>query len=230
MDSAENLDPIDAATEAVKAYLRMHHARIAEDTELLAFLVPERFGAASNVSDFQSVVIERLRAENARLKAERDGLRGSSSRAALVREGLRRLLLDLIAARSFEETVHIAADAASALAADCVTLGVESTDAPVTAPGLCLLPQGLADRLIERDAAGALMKGGSHEVLFGADKIIGSVAVFRLRIGPKTPPVLYAVGSQNEERFDDEAETREIAYFVRALERAMRTWLDLPPR
>jgi uncharacterized protein YigA (DUF484 family) len=229
MDRAEHLAPEEAAAEAVKAYLRMHKARIADDSELLALLLPERFGENPNVTDFQSAVIERLRAENAALKAERDGLRGASGEAQLAREAVRRLLLDLIAARRFEDVVTIATGAASALSADAVSLGIESAGAKWNVPGLCVLPPGLADRLIEREAAGALMKGGAHGPLFGgANTKLRSVAAFRLRIGPKTPPVLYAVGCVNETRFDDESELREIAYFVRALERAMRAWLDLP--
>jgi uncharacterized protein YigA (DUF484 family) len=95
--------------------------------------------------------------------------------------------------------------------------------------GLRALEPGLADKLITRDAAGALMKGGAHAPLFGGTHDdLQSVAVFRLRLGVKAPPVLYAIGCRDELRFDDEAETRELAFLARALEQAMRTWLDLP--
>lgn len=227
---AENRAHAEEAAEAVKAYLRMHRAQIADDAELLALLLPDRFGGEINVGDYQRFVIDKLTTENNALKAERDGLRSASDRAALTREGVRKLVLELIEARSFEKTIAVATLAAPVLDVDRVSLGVESeADLHIRMPGMCLLPPGLSDKLVERDAAGALMKGKPHPSLFGegADGL-QSVAVFRLRIGPKTPPALFAVGSLDPNRFDDDSETREIGYFVRALERTIRAWLDLP--
>jgi uncharacterized protein len=233
MKRAGQLAPAAAAAEAVKTFLRSHGKEIAEDGELLALLLPERFGAATNVRDLQDFVIEKLVVENSGLKAERDGLRRVSDRAALMREGVRKLVLDIIAARSFEETIAVATNAANALGADLVTLGVESSEPlqlPAGIQGLRLLPCGLADSLIGCDAIGAVLKGGGgHEPLFAG--VLGglqSVAIFRMQLGPGAPPALYAVGANLPERFDDESETREIAHFVRALERAIAAWLDLP--
>ena len=119
--------------------------------------------------------------------------------------------------------------AAAALQADAVSIGVES-DAAVRLgqKGICLLPQGFIGALLAREAAGALMNAGAYPALFASAGPMQSVAIFRLRIGPKAPPALFALGAGQPERFSDEAETREIAYFVRALERTIRAWLDLP--
>jgi len=65
-DSAERLAP--EADEAVRAYIRMNRARLAADTSFLTMLLPERFGA--EVHDLQRFVIDRLRNENAALKAK----------------------------------------------------------------------------------------------------------------------------------------------------------------
>lgn len=65
-DSAERLAP--EADEAVRAYIRMNRARLAADTSFLAMLLPERFGA--EIHDLQRFVIDRLRSENAALKAK----------------------------------------------------------------------------------------------------------------------------------------------------------------
>lgn len=56
------------AEEAVRAYIRMNRARLAADGALLAMLLPERFSGEAH--DLQRHVIERLRAENAALKAK----------------------------------------------------------------------------------------------------------------------------------------------------------------
>jgi BMFP domain-containing protein YqiC len=56
------------AEEAVRAYIRMNLARLAQDGSLLAMLLPDRF--AGETLDMQIHVIEKLRAENAALKTK----------------------------------------------------------------------------------------------------------------------------------------------------------------
>jgi uncharacterized protein YigA (DUF484 family) len=229
MERAESLAPELAAAEAVKAYLRLNRGRL-NDAEMMALLLPERFGDAANIHDYQRFVIDRLLAENAALKAECSGLRRSSDRASLTREGVRRLVLQLIAARGLADVVAVATEAAETLGADQVSLGIESqASISFGQQNMCILPPGLADSLIAREAAGALLKGLIPPALFPGHPALQSVAAFRLRLGARGPSALYAVGSENGERFDDDSETREIAYFVRALERAIAAWLE-PPR
>ncbi len=229
MNRAENLAPAKAAAEAVKAYLRQHKERIVEDVELLALLSLERFGDNANVTDFQHFVIEKLIAENAALKAAWDGLRFTSAHSGPMRESVCKLVLDLIDARGVEQAIAVATGAASALKADAVALGIESeTPLRTGQQGMSLLPLGLSDGLIENDAAGALIKGGTHSALFADSEELNAVAVYRLRLGPQMPPALYAVGARDADRFDDSGETREIVYFVCALERTIRAWLEQP--
>jgi hypothetical protein len=67
-ESAGALAP-QQAEEAVKAYIRLHRKRLADDGELLAMLLPERF-AHGEIRDLQRHLIEKLRAENAALKSK----------------------------------------------------------------------------------------------------------------------------------------------------------------
>jgi hypothetical protein len=57
------------AEEAVRAYIRLNAKRLAADGDLLAMLLPDRF-AQGEVHDLQRHVIERLRADNAALRAK----------------------------------------------------------------------------------------------------------------------------------------------------------------
>jgi hypothetical protein len=57
------------AEEAVRAYIRLNSKRLAADGDLLAILLPDRFDGAG-VHDLQRHVIEKLRAENAALRAK----------------------------------------------------------------------------------------------------------------------------------------------------------------
>ncbi len=227
MDRAEHLAPAKAAAEAVKAFLRIHRARLGDDPELLALLMPARFAGDTNVADYQRYALDRLLAENAALKAERDGLRSVSDRASVRREGVRKLVLDLIAARNLAEAIGIATGATQPLGADVVMLGVEAGAPPqLRADEIVALSPGLVDSLFERESVGALIRGASHPALFPEHPDILSTAIFRLRIGPKTPPALIAVASFDPLRFDDDSESREIGYFARALERTIGAWLD----
>ncbi|MBV9903165.1 MAG: hypothetical protein JO346_01145, partial [Alphaproteobacteria bacterium] len=116
-EQAKSLPPAEAAAEAVKAYIRMHRSKLAADGELLALLLPER-ADIGETRDFQRFVIEKLSAENAALKAERDGLRGFQTASARMGEGARRFVLDLIDARSFAEAIAVVIAAAPAFGAD----------------------------------------------------------------------------------------------------------------
>jgi len=65
-EQAESVAP--EADEAVRAYIRMHRARLAGDGSFLAMLLPPRF--EGEALDMQVYVIEKLRAENAALKTK----------------------------------------------------------------------------------------------------------------------------------------------------------------
>ncbi len=65
-DQAETAAP--EADEAVRAYIRMNRARLAQDGSFLAMLLPDRF--EGDALDMQIHVIEKLRAENAALKSK----------------------------------------------------------------------------------------------------------------------------------------------------------------
>jgi uncharacterized protein YigA (DUF484 family) len=222
-DRAESRDPAVAAAQAVKAYIRMHREKLAEDGELLGLLLPERFGD-SRVRDMQSFVIERLAAENTALRAERDGLK--SDRSVRLGDGVRKLVLALIDARSFEEAIAVATAAAPAFGADRVALCVEGESAaPKGCEGVRLIPPGTTKAVLGREG-GVVMSGGG-EVLLGANDC-NSLAVFRLRISRDAPAALYVLGARREGRFEGEETAADLIFFARALERAIRAWLDLP--
>ena|ERR1700761_4661101 len=220
---AESRDPAIAAAQAVKAYIRMHREKLAEDGELLGLLLPQRFGDA-RVRDMQSYVIEQLSAENAALRAERDGLK--TDRSVRLGDGVRKLVLDLIDARSFEEAIAMATAAAPAFGADRVALCVEGENAaPRGCEGVRLIAPGTTKAFLGREN-GAVLSGGG-EVLLGVNDC-KSIAVFRLRIGRDTPAALYVLGARGEGRFEGEETAADLIFFARALERAIRAWLDLP--
>ncbi len=220
--------PADAAAEAVKAYIRMKRANLAADGELLALLLPERFDG-SNVRDLQRFVIDRLTAENAALRAERDGLLGVRDRLVKLGEGVRRAVLDLVDARSFEEAIAVATSAAPAFGAQRAALCVESGNgAAPTGKGVRLIQPGTIAAILGSDGMLGILAGGGEFLLGpGGDKC-RSLAIFRLRLGRSAPPALYALGAENEGSLEGDDAAADLGFFARALERAIRAWLDLP--
>lgn len=227
MERAEARDSAIAAAEAVKTYIKMNRARLAQDGELLALLLPERF-ESGEVRDLQRYVIERLSAENAGLRAERDGLMATRASAVRLGDGARRVILDLIDARTFEEAIATVTGAASAFGADCAALCVEGEGVASNAEGVRLIPPGTVNAVLGADGSGAILSGGGRVLLGSHGGDCKSVAAFRLRIGRDTPAAIYVLGACAENRFEGEETVSDLSFFARALERAIRAWLDLP--
>lgn len=226
-ESAPSRQPAIAAAEAVKAFVRMHRAQLGTDGELLALLLPDRFREVG-VSDLQRYTIERLRAENQSLRAERDSLKLTQDHSLRLSDGVRRAVLDLIDARSFQEVIAAATAAAPAFGADRAVFCVEGLDGFTTTScdGVRLIAPGTVAAVVGPEGMGAILSGGG-ELLFGRTGY-RSLAAFRLRIGRDTPPALYVLGAVTDGRFDGRDAEAELGWFARALERAIRAWLDLP--
>ena len=223
-ERAPSRSPAEAAAEAVKAYIRMHRAKLARDGEILALLLPDRF-QSSEVRDLQRHIIERLAGENAALRAERDGMHHMRDGAARLGDGVRQAVLDLVDARSFEDVIAIAKSSGERFGAERAALCVEGEEStrPKGSTGVRLIASGLVDALLGNQTVAILSSGGS--VLLGNGEC-RSLAAFRLKIGD--PAALYVIGAREEHRFDSEELIFDLSYFVRALERAIRAWLDLP--
>jgi len=228
-ERAEERAPAEAAAEAVKAYVRMNRAKLAEDGELLAQLLPERF-AGGDVRDLQSFIIEKLKLETLRLRAERDALRDAQGALKKLDQGVRDAVLELIDARNFAEAIAVAIAAAPAFGADCAAFCVETDQgtARTATEGVRLIPAGTIAAVLGREGMGAILSSGGELLLGSGGGHCKSLAAFRLRIGRDTPAALYVLGAREPGRFEGEETEAGLRYFARALERAIRAWLDLP--
>ena len=226
-EQAKSSHPAIAAAEAVKAYVRMHRATLAADGELLSLLMPER-ADIGEVRDFQRFVIDRLAAENAKLKAERDAFLGHQKSSVRMGEGVRRFVLDLIDARSFSEAIAVVIAAAPSFGADRAAICVEGGAMKTRTEGVRLIPPGTTEAVLGRDGTGAILSGGGELLLGAGGAEYKSLAAFRVKIGQGAPAALFVLGALGEGAFEDEAIATDLRFAARALERAIRAWLDLP--
>jgi uncharacterized protein YigA (DUF484 family) len=226
-ERAPSRPPAESAAEAVKAYIRMHRAKLSRDGEILALLLPERF-ASGEIRDLQRHIIERLSGENAALRSERDAMRNAGQQAVHLGYGVRQAVLDLVDARSFEEVIAIAKLSGARFGAERAALCVEGEESsrPKGSTGVRLIASGMADALLGEAGTVAVLSTGGNVLLGQGGGECRSLAAFRLTIGE--PAALYVIGARDEHRFDSEELIADLTYFARALERAIRAWLDLP--
>jgi uncharacterized protein len=227
-EPAKTLAPELAAADAVKTYIRMHREALAEDGDLLALLIPKR-DDIGDVPDFQRFVIDKLAAENAALRAERNALLGSQKTSFRMGEGVRRFVLDLIDARSFAEAIAAVIAAAPFFGADRAAICVEAERGEtIRTEGVRLIPKGTIEAVLGRDGSGAILSGGG-ELLLGPDgAAFRSLAAFRVKIGRDAPCALLVLGAFRDGAFEDDDVASDLRFAARALERAIRAWLDLP--
>jgi uncharacterized protein len=226
-ERAPSRAPAEAAAEAVKAYIRTHRAKLSRDGEILALLLPERFHAGE-IRDLQRHIIERLAGENTALRAECNNLRGERERAERLGDGVRQAVLDLVDARSFEEVIAIAKSSAGMFGARRAAICVEGEESarPKGATGIRLIGAGLVDALLGADGLSAALCSGGSVLLGAGGGECRSIAAFRLEIGER--PALYVLGAREQHCFEGEELASDVCFFARALERAIRAWLDLP--
>jgi uncharacterized protein YigA (DUF484 family) len=228
-ERAKSVEPAQAAAEAVKAYIKLNRGALAADGELLQLLLPER-GDIGEARDFQRFVIDRLVAENTKLKAERDGLLGREHASVRMGDGVRRFVLDLIDARSFAEAIAMVIAAAPSFGADRAAICVEGEPgaAKTRTEGVRLIPLGTTEAVLGRDGTGAILSGGGELLLGAGGGDLKSLAAFRVKIGREAPAALLVLGALRDRAFEDEAIATDLRFAARALERAIRAWLDLP--
>ena len=228
-EQAKSREPAIAAAEAVKAYIRLNRAQLASDGELLALLLPER-ADIGETRDFQRFVIDKLAAENATLKAERDSLLSAQNSSVRMGEGVRRFVLDLIDARSFAEAIAVVIAAAPSFGADRAAICVEGErgSAKTRTEGVRLIPPGTTEAVLGRDGTGAILSGGGELLLGAGGGEYKSLSVFRVKIGRDAPAAVFVLGALAGGAFEDEAIATDLRFASRALERAIRAWLDLP--
>ena len=221
------------ATE-VADFLRRHPDFLAENTELLAELIPPAKARGDGVVDLQSFMVGRLRDQVEDMTGARDQLvqSGRSNMAAQAR--VHEAVLALLAARSFEHLIEIVTtDLAVMLNLDAVTLGVEKATEdlpPVRMGGLFQLDPHTVDSVIGPGRRVLLRCDiqGDPAIFGAAAGLVASEALIRLRPSKATPSAMLALGARKPDQFHPGQGTELLIFLADVLERCVRTWLNLP--
>ncbi len=218
----------------VIAFLKKNPKFLAQHPEAVDYLMPAKGSAdGKNVRDFQSFMIQRLKDEKANVMNTTRTLVENARSNMNNQQRIQNVVLRLLEARTFEEFIHIITmDMATMLDTDICVFVVEAngTDIPhIHTTGIRIVPSGTIDKwmagknsLLQSDISGI-------EVIYGgAYTLVQSQALLRIDISMNTPPAILAFGSRDPMMFEDGQGTEQISFLARVVERAFRSWLNLP--
>ena len=216
----------------VLAYLRRHPDFLERYPEALRLLRAPSREVGEDVFDFQHFLIERLRADLARLNAEHRTLI-AASRGNLASQGrVHKAVLAILAATGFEQLLQIVTtDLAVLLDVDIVTIAVESAAGPagrLTLHGIRLHKPGTIDTLLGAERGALLCADMPGEaVLFGGGAgLVRSQALLRLAFGRGAPAGLLCIGTRQPGRFHPGLAIEPLGFLARALGITIAQWLN----
>ncbi len=218
----------------VAAYLKRNPDFLARHPELLDSQVSAGRHKGDGVVDLQQFMMERLKTDVAKLRADQDEIIANSRDNLNTTERIHNAVLALLEAESFEQFIEIVTgDLAFLLEVDVVCLCLELTDVTSRRPkheGIQFLDRGAVDRVMGKGRKVWLRDEveGDPEIYGGAADLVRSDALLRLNISKVAPTGVIAFGTRHPGYFHAGQGTELMSFLGRIIEFGIRTWLDLP--
>jgi uncharacterized protein YigA (DUF484 family) len=232
-ETQKKMPALPSAAQVI-AYLRRHPDFLFRHPELLDMQSSPARHTESQVVDLQHFMVERLRQDVAKLRANQDEIIANSRDNLGTQERIHKAVLAMLEAETFEEFIDIiTGDLVLLLEVDVVCLCIERTDGYNRRPkldGLELLEQGAVDRIIGKGRQVMLRDEavGDPEVFGGAAELVRSDALVRLKPSKAAPNALLAFGTRHPGYFHPGQGTELLSFLGRIIEFGIRSWLDLP--
>lgn len=198
-----------------------------------ALIPPKSRPQKGGVADFQSYLIERLKADkDAVINNTRELVENARSNMNN-QQRIHKAVLRLLESQNFDEFIScITMDLSTLLDVDISVLVVESNeqDIPhVHQNGIRVLPEGTIDKWMS-DKSVLLQDdiSGIEAIYGGGAALVRSQILLRVDISMNTPPAIVAFGSRDPNMFHDGQATDQILFLARVIERCFRSWLNLP--
>jgi uncharacterized protein YigA (DUF484 family) len=225
--------PPDLDADDVIAWLKKNPDFLARNPDVIDLLLPPKHNNGRKVADFQSYMIERLKADKAEAVVMTREVVETARNNMNSQTRIHKAILHLLEADSFDDFIQtITNDLSAHLNVDITTLVVEADgrDIPhIHTNGIRIIPEGTIDQwmqgkniLQQSDIAGI-------EVIYGAGAtLVKSQALVRVDISMRTPPAIIAFGSRDPNFFHPSQGTELVSFLARVVERQFRSWLLLP--
>ncbi len=198
-----------------------------------ALIPPKKRPVKGGVADFQSYMIERLKADKDEvINSTREIVENARSNMNN-QQRIHKAVLRLLEAQTFDEFIHcITMDLSPLLDVDISVLVVESDEKNIPhihQNGIRIIPQGTVDKWMS--GKNILLQdniSGIEAIYGGGATLVCSQILLRVDISMGTPPAILAFGSRNPNMFHDGQATDQILFLARVIERCFRSWLTLP--
>ncbi len=212
-------------------YLQDNPAFMQRNPDVIDLLIPPT-KREKGIADFQSYMIERLKADKTEvMEATRElveNARSNMSNQARIHDAVLRLL----EARRFDEFIHcMTMDMATLLGVDIAVFLVEAegNNIPhISTSGIRMVPAGTLGKWM--GGKNVLLQdniSGIEAIYGGGATLVKSQILLRIDISMDTPPAVLAFGSRDPNMFNEKQSTDQILFLARVIERSFRTWLNL---
>ncbi len=225
---------LSLSKDEVLAFLKDNPDFFQNNPEALELLIPpKKRPKKGEVADFQSYMIQRLKADKDEvLESTREIV--ENSRANMNnQQRVHTAVLRLLEANNFQDFIHaITMDLASILDVDIAVLVVEAdgeTIPQIQMNGIRIIPEGTVDKWMQEKAV--LLQdniSGIEPIYGGGATLVKSQILLRVDISMDTPPAILAFGSRDPDMFGEGQATDQVIFLARVIERCFRSWLKLP--
>ncbi len=213
-------------------FLRNNPDFLQKNPHVCDFLLPPATVKGKGLADFQSYMIERLKADKKEVIESTKELVENARSNMNNQQRIHDAVLRLLEATRFDDFIHcITMDLATILGVDISVLVVETTgnDIPhINQNGIKVLPEGTIDSWM--NGKNVLMQdniSGIEAIYGGGAMLVCSQILLRIDVSMGTPPAILAFGSRNPNMFNENQATDQILFLARVIERCFRSWLNI---
>lgn len=214
------------------SWLKSHPDFLIKNPSACDALLPPKQQNGKGVADFQTYMIERLKADKTEaIETAKEIV--ETARHNMNNQGrIHRAVLRLLECESFEEFIEsITSDLTTFLDVDITSLVIESDGDKiphVTLPGVRIVPAGTLDKWMGGKAILHQSDISGVETVYGAGaQLVRSQVLVRVDVSQKTPPAILAFGSRDPFMFQAGQGTEQVSFLAGVVERCIRSWLHL---
>ena len=214
----------------IVAFLQNNPDFLQKNPEVCDLLSPPQTASGKGIADFQSYMIDRLKADKKEVIDSTRELVENARSNMNNQQRIHHAILRLLEAEKFDDFIQcITMDLASILDVDISVFIVETngTDIPhIHQNGIRILPEGTIDNWM--NGKSVLLQdniSGIEAIYGGGAALVCSQVLLRIDISLDTPPAIIAFGSRNPNMFSDGQATDQIIFLARVIERCFRSWL-----
>lgn len=209
-------------------FLREFLARHPQSVETL---LPEKSKKQGNIADFQTYLIERLKADKSEALATAQEVVETARYNMNNQTRIHTAVLRMLEAPTFDQFIDsLTGDLTAMLDVDITTLVVESDGDKIphiTTHGIRIVPEGTIDKWMGLRNILHQSDIGGVEAIYGAGAaLVRSQVLIRIAIGHPAPAAILAFGSRNPTHFQPGQGTEQISFLAQVIERLFRAWLQ----